>query len=188
MIQLLAPIGPSLQRAIGVIEECHGVAEKPWSAPWFWDDDGSRAQSELYHWDDHPDRATRKTLARLVWDLAVEKSEPTVWLFRDFLPESSLALLLCTAARVPLKGLFRATVTDTKFNAMARRAARLGAAPLHVGRTPSTDAFQEALMLAGSGTGIVNAVCDWVPSTEELLIAKDSGLRVIFPDQPEFTL
>ena len=127
-------------------------------------------------------------MARLVWDLAVEKCEPTVWLFRDLLPESSLAVLPCAASRVPLKGLFRATIAETKFNAMTRRAARLGAAPLHVGLAPSTDAFQDVLMLAGSGTGIVNAVCDWVPSTEELLIAKDSGLRVIFPDQPDFTV
>ena len=188
MTELLEPVRPSLQRAIGVIEACHGVAPEPWSAPWFSDEAISRAQSELFQWDDHPDRATRETLARLVWDFAVEKSEPTVWLLREFLPETSLAVLLCTAAQVPLKEIFQASITDMKFIVMTRKAARLGAAPLHIGQTPSTDAFREALMLARPHPGKANAVCDWVPSTVELLIAKDLGLRVIFPDQQEFSI
>lgn len=170
-------------RAICELEVCYAIAPQPWLSDRISCHPAARAHSELARLGAHPHRATLKALARFVWVLTVEKCEPTVWLMREFQPETTIAFLLCMTVRLPLKNLFAGKWTLAHFASLGRRAKQLASAPLHVGAVPSTCTFRNAL-LARKRSGKVNAVCDWIPSKAELLIAKGSGMRVLFPAIP----
>ena len=178
------PNAPLSERGGNDLQDCYAIAPSPWLSDRISCHTAARAHSELARLVAHPDRATLKALARFVWVLAVEKGEPAVWLMREFQPETTLAFLLCMKARVPLKNLFAGRLTEAHFASLIRRAGQLGGAPLHVAVVPSTRTFRNA-MLARQRLGKVNVIGDWIPSEAELLIAMDSGIRVVFPAIPQ---
>lgn len=188
MTNRFLPIRPQLHQAINVLEGFYGLGSESWNVHRNVDgaplNDSANIHEELLSMMESPEYDTFVVLARLVWELSVKKKESTVWFLRRFAPESSVIFLLCTHARVPLKKVLEADLTEAQFHHLTLASSLITFTKLQLCVTPTTESFKRMLDLASQRQGAQSAVCDWVPSAVELRAAKKSGLRVIAPDHP----
>ncbi len=188
MTTLFLPIRPMLHQAIHGLKGFYGLGSESWNVHRNIDgaplNDSAKIHEELLSMTKSPEYLTFAALARLVWELSVDKKESTVWVLRRFAPETSVLFLLCSFATVPLNKVLEADLTEAQFHRLTCGFSRLTYTKLQLCVTPTTEAFTSMLDLASQRQGAQSALCDGVPSVVELRAAKKSGLRVIAPDHP----
>ncbi len=185
MSELLLPIRPLLRRAIRALEALRRLDDSPMSL----DGDGEfpvigRAAllpEELLQLWDSPERTSLEALARLVWESAACREEPTVWLLRSYSPEASLTLLLCVVSNVPLGRLLEGDLSEDQSFRVTSVLESLDKSSISISETPEDGSFGERLNLARWLHGAEIGVCDWVLSPDELQTAQQSRLQVFAP-------
>lgn len=185
MSELLLPIRPILRRAIRALEALRRMDESPRSL----DDDrefpvigrAALLPEELLQLWDSPERASLEALARLVWESAACREEPTVWLLRNYSPEASLTLLLCAVTNISLGRLLEGDLSEEQSHRVTSVLESLANSSLSISETPEDGSFGERLNFARWRQGAEIGVCDWVLSDDELQTAQQSRLEVFAP-------
>lgn len=185
MSELLLPIRPILHRAIRALETMRGLDDSAWSL----DGDGefpvtgreTLLPEELLRLWDSPERTSLEALARVVWESAVCREEPTVWLLRNYSPEASMTFLLCVVTNIPLGRLLEGDLPEDQSHRVTSALASLTNGSLSISETPEDGSFGERLNFARWRQGAEIGVCDWILSPEELQTAQESRLQVFAP-------
>ena len=187
MSEMLLPIRPILRRALRAVEAFRRPNSPPWSLDW----DGEtlvfgRAAllpEELIKLWDAPELKSLETLARLVWESAACRNEPTVWLLRKYSPEASLIFLLCVVTNIPLDRLLDGDLSEDQSHRVTSVLASLADSDLSISETPEDDSFGERLNFARWRQGADIGVCDWILSPDEIQTAQQSRLQVFAPSE-----